>query len=540
MGYSSEDVRICYDELKIPLLDPTITKVVVIAHSQGGIILSLTIDRMFAELSPVAMSKLEIYTFGSAAAHFNNPLRYSSYVDQNLRLRDPMEDHIHRRHRHIVPRRREEQLPPLEKPGQDPLQAEGPPRTQRIPQILDQPIINSPPRSPPLDPNLEKLEKVVALEAAVDAQQAPDVVHPMADGGPFGASSSNHDVENLEEVTPPIQISQTPQKAAIQEPINLSSPFRPSSPRVSVGKSAKAVVDLANVDSRSFVGTSSSENGGIPIQQSQPIGTKKGSETKRERTKPIPPINSKHGAYDGIHHGRVQFSPQDERTGYTNEGTEHIITVIEHYCNEFDMVPRWGVLNNVRYQPQHRYAGSVFIHRQASGHLFNRHYLDTMFPMDRKAQHFLDQVVDVDIRTAKARAGALASSVTSTAEVEPESRAWLLYDSVTELISPSTLFARILAFILYVRLSSTSAFWSGVPSLGQTARVMREGVDLIAKEETGIDLDHATDEDRVGEKTTALPETTESAQVAAEIQESKGKPVRQLSKLWKYMYGGVA
>ena len=43
-------------------------------HSvRGGIIISLVLDHLFDELPSSVMSKLEIYTFGSAASHFSNP-----------------------------------------------------------------------------------------------------------------------------------------------------------------------------------------------------------------------------------------------------------------------------------------------------------------------------------------------------------------------------------------------------------------------------------------------------------------------------------
>lgn len=44
------------------------------------------------------------------------------------------------------------------------------------------------------------------------------------------------------------------------------------------------------------------------------------------------------------------------------------------------MVPRWGVLYSIKHILNNRYAGRVFIHLGASGHLFIQHYLDTLFP----------------------------------------------------------------------------------------------------------------------------------------------------------------
>ena len=347
----------------MPLLNPSITKVVIIAHSQGALILSLTIDRMFAELPFAAMSKLEIYTFGSAAAHFNNPLKFCSHIDRNLRMRDSLDDQNHHQATH-------------EGSGE--------------------------------------------------------------------------------------------QLSVISQP------------------------------------------------------------SLRDYT------------YDGTQKDSVHCRPHSRTIGRTNEGNEHIIPVIEHYCNEFDLVPRWGVLDNVRSQPQYRYAGCVFVHRQTSGHLFNRHYLDTMFPMDRHAQDFLNQVVDVDIHTAKARVCALASSATTVAEIEPEALAWLLYHSITKLVSPSSFLTRLLAAILYARPSLTEVSCFENPSLGQVTKIVEENADLIAKENGGMDLDCPGHEYCLGEKVKTLAETAEKVEAAAAVEQCRGKTVRQLSKLWRYMYGGVA
>lgn len=98
--YNTMDVRMTYDYLKACLCDPTIAKIVLVAHSQGGIIVSMALDYLFADLPHGAFGKLvrlplsdpfpeascgeepililgangkEIYTFGSAASHFNNP-----------------------------------------------------------------------------------------------------------------------------------------------------------------------------------------------------------------------------------------------------------------------------------------------------------------------------------------------------------------------------------------------------------------------------------------------------------------------------------
>ena len=87
---------------------------------------------------------------------------------------------------------------------------------------------------------------------------------------------------------------------------------------------------------------------------------------------------------------------------------KRVIAHIEHYANEKDMVPRWGVLHCVQDILNNRYAGSVFVRMGASGHLFNQHYMDAMFPLKGpdtvwQASSFLDHQVKVDKKLATKR-----------------------------------------------------------------------------------------------------------------------------------------
>lgn len=74
-GYATKDVRVCYPILKEKLYDPRYSKVVFILHSQGGIEGGMVLDWLLQELPQNLLSKLEVYTFGNAANHFNNPYR---------------------------------------------------------------------------------------------------------------------------------------------------------------------------------------------------------------------------------------------------------------------------------------------------------------------------------------------------------------------------------------------------------------------------------------------------------------------------------
>lgn len=67
-------MRSAYSLIKEALLDPSVEKVVLVLHSQGGIEGGLIIDWLLDELPQNLLHQLEVYTFGNAANHFNNPI----------------------------------------------------------------------------------------------------------------------------------------------------------------------------------------------------------------------------------------------------------------------------------------------------------------------------------------------------------------------------------------------------------------------------------------------------------------------------------
>jgi hypothetical protein len=67
------------------------------------------------------------------------------------------------------------------------------------------------------------------------------------------------------------------------------------------------------------------------------------------------------------------------------------------------MIARWGVLHSTMSALDNRYNGSVFVRMGATGHLFNQHYMDAMFPCHTQLDNFLDKIVDVDMVTAIGR-----------------------------------------------------------------------------------------------------------------------------------------
>ena len=90
--YKTTDTRVAYERIKAVVCDEMVTKVVLIGHSQGGIVISLVLDQLFTELPHSTMSKLEVYTFGSAASHFPNP-RVSDSSTASKKLGLPQVEH---------------------------------------------------------------------------------------------------------------------------------------------------------------------------------------------------------------------------------------------------------------------------------------------------------------------------------------------------------------------------------------------------------------------------------------------------------------
>ncbi|KAI1435814.1 hypothetical protein GGR50DRAFT_275992 [Xylaria sp. CBS 124048] len=75
-SYATKDVRVAYKIIKEKLYNPQYSKVIFILHSQGGIEGGLVLDWLLQELAHDLLAKLEVYTFGNAANHFNNPHRH--------------------------------------------------------------------------------------------------------------------------------------------------------------------------------------------------------------------------------------------------------------------------------------------------------------------------------------------------------------------------------------------------------------------------------------------------------------------------------
>jgi hypothetical protein len=116
---------------------------------------------------------------------------------------------------------------------------------------------------------------------------------------------------------------------------------------------------------------------------------------------------------------------------YLQTRNKRAVAHIEHYANSKDFVSRWGVLHFTRRVTEdpleNRFMGRVF-ERPGSGHLFNQHYLDNMFPLDPTGQ-FVRGLADGDFMEMDVRVGSgtdregLDQSLDATSgSIEPEAR----------------------------------------------------------------------------------------------------------------------
>lgn len=86
-NYATNDIRAGYKIVKETLYNPKLTKVIFILHSQGGIEGGMIVDWLLQELPQDLLAKLEVYTFGNAANHFNNP--HQSLLSQQAAISNP-------------------------------------------------------------------------------------------------------------------------------------------------------------------------------------------------------------------------------------------------------------------------------------------------------------------------------------------------------------------------------------------------------------------------------------------------------------------
>lgn len=118
-NYATKDIRDCYKIVKEKLYMREKTKIMFILHSQGGIEGSMIIDWLLQEVPQDLLAKLEIYTFGNAANHFNNP--HQHVLSQYAALSNPDSAYTTKTTTHIhyhdpLPATDDDQVPNIEKP----------------------------------------------------------------------------------------------------------------------------------------------------------------------------------------------------------------------------------------------------------------------------------------------------------------------------------------------------------------------------------------------------------------------------------------
>lgn len=194
--------------------------------------------------------------------------------------------------------------------------------------------------------------------------------------------------------------------------------------------------------------------------------------------------------------------------GDPNQG-KHIIPHMEHYANEYDMVPRWGVLHSVQDVLNARYAGSVFVRMGSSGHMLNQHYLDPMFPLSKGQKQAIKEEKGIKWNLEGENAGQNEDC---------------LGDKVEELflnriVTPDE------------RLGMRRDF-TAIAEMGITRREsgLEFGSGQVLKDAYGL----GSFQDANGDECLTFKRTA-SDQVLAE--EARGKTVKDLSRLWKYLGG---
>jgi hypothetical protein len=198
---------------------------------------------------------------------------------------------------------------------------------------------------------------------------------------------------------------------------------------------------------------------------------------------------------------------------------ERVVPYIEHYCNSGDMVTRWGALYSAKEILQNRFCGHIFINEGVSGHMLNQHYLSDMFPLHHKkasAGHlpgtssedkhhgvpFLDRLVHLDTATITQRESTslhqLAVMRHESAPMHPADPSHAAHQSeVHEVHSADSAKAR---QELHLKLG--------------------EGKELTSTDLSGAE----------GSRISVV-------KVHAYGDVYRGKTVRQLSRLWRYMDG---
>lgn len=197
---------------------------------------------------------------------------------------------------------------------------------------------------------------------------------------------------------------------------------------------------------------------------------------------------------------------------------ERVVAHIEHYCNSGDMVTRWGALFSAKLILQNRFCGHIFINEGVTGHMLNQHYLSDMFPIHHKkagaghadgtsseAKHhgvpFLDRVIKLDTATVTQRNSKAAHQLAVMRQESAPNHADHSHIAHTTAVSEiHHTQSKAQHDVVFLKLGEGTALTSK---------------DLSGAEGSRISIVKAHDPN----------------------EEYKGKTVRQLSRLWRYLDG---
>jgi hypothetical protein len=91
LSYPTLDIRTAYEKIHELLQDPDVSKLVLIAHSQGAIEAGMVLDWCFATVPHANIAKVELYTFGNASNRCNSPMDVAG-----RRIVQHIEHYVHR------------------------------------------------------------------------------------------------------------------------------------------------------------------------------------------------------------------------------------------------------------------------------------------------------------------------------------------------------------------------------------------------------------------------------------------------------------
>ncbi|KAK4206166.1 hypothetical protein QBC37DRAFT_329280 [Rhypophila decipiens] len=108
MPLSTQAKRTLYAQMRCALLDDTMKRCVVLCHNHSAVVVSQVISQLCCDIPDEKLCKLEIYTFGSAAAEFMMPMGESS-------LESEMPHHMNMSSMHSMDRDSDSDMMPTRK-----------------------------------------------------------------------------------------------------------------------------------------------------------------------------------------------------------------------------------------------------------------------------------------------------------------------------------------------------------------------------------------------------------------------------------------